>query len=696
MAVGKICAQNPYEISLTGIQTDSLQKGIVALDDGGFITKEVIKIPNSNSYKILITRVGPCLGIEWAKMITSRNFFYKDPSNFPPTYLPSTSKIIKANDSGFLLVFTDYDSSEDCIAMKISNSGNPVWSRKIHTGNADISNNDFSNILSLTCSQVKGRGYAIAGLNNYSGAFMITLSENAKVEFTKYYYYGFKQLSRILTFSDSTFMLLFPGDESQTMKLDPSGNIVWARIDDDYNIKNRSDFDINDAIVDKNDFVYATGNYDDSSLNVYPALMKMDKSGNEIWEYAYTSPTYINNNCLTMALTKSNKIVLSNSGTFTDGAKTTFIETDTNGYIISAKTVPNIKLNAYDNTIQVSDLILDAIADSGFAFIGTDSAGGSLIAKADKYGNIGCKSVDIKIDTAFHASAFDSIRVVAFPGYWVSDTVISLIPGKNKATMICSNHFYPIADLGPDRVICNGSNDTLNAGSYNIGFKFHWSTGDTTFSIVIKKTGTYWVRVSNNFCSSTDTINVIDNAATAAFDFSPESPVRVNRPVQFQNNSINSSSYNWSFGTGDSSHKTSPVYSYQDTGSYKIALIAYGTGGCMNDTAYKYIEIVSENVSIYVPDAFSPDGNGVNDFFSIGGTGIESYECNIYNKWGEKIFHASTNQVSPAGIRDIADASWDGKFKGIPVPGGVYLYKVVLTDIAGHYHYLKGTITLMR
>ena len=925
IGIARVYSQNPFEISLTGINTDSLQKGIVALDDGGFITKEVIKIQNSNYYKILISRLDPCLGIKWSKTITSKNFIYKDPTGFSPYYIPATSKIMKANDSGFLLVFTDFDSSEDCIVIKISNTGNQVWARKIHTGNADISNNDFSNLVSLTCTGVNGRGYAIAGLNNYSGSFIVRLREDGKTEWSKYYYYGFKQMSRILAFSDSSFMLLYPGDESQIMKLDASGNIIWAREDNDYyKLNYYSDFDVNDAIVDKKDFVYATGNYN----NLYPGLMKMDKNGNQIWEYSYKSLSYLSNNCLTMALTKGNKIVLSNTGIFSDGSKTTFIETDTNGYIVSAKTVPDIKLNAFDNTVQISDLILDAMADSGFVFIGTDSIGGSLIVKADKNGSIGCNSQDISIDTAFHISTYETIKVSASEGYWVSDTSISFSNVRNKASLICSSYYYPVVNLGPNQIVCSGSTDTINAGFFNLGFKYLWSTGDTTFSIVARKTGTYWVRVVHNFCTSTDTVNIVfksqlktgianlypvcpydsvflqpkyasianlywvlpgkkdtvfggniwakdtgeyylkiqgnttcplidsfylthyslpkayagpntlicheqpymmkgsggihylwkpayylssdtianpiltigdaqtyqlmvtdahschdtstvtirtrpvlqvkcsasdtivcygqndsfyakghggdslhlqyswpydgligdtvagkvfssgwhkvilsDNCtpipasdsffvrvvpqAKAIFDYSPASPVQINRPIHFQNNSTNSSSYLWSFGTGDKSNMTSPEYNFKDSAEYKITLIAFGLYGCPNDTDSTFIKIVNEIVSIYVPNAFSPDGNHVNDFFNISGIGIESYSYSIYNRWGEEVFYSSTD-VSPLGGQGNISSSWDGTFRGKPVPAGVYQYQVNLIDISGNHRYFSGTITLIR
>src|ERR1039457_7003582 len=64
-------------------------------------------------------------------------------------------------------------------------------------------------------------------------------------------------------------------------------------------------------------------------------------------------------------------------------------------------------------------------------------------------------------------------------------------------------------------------------------------------------------------------------------------------------------------------------------------LIAYGFDGCPNDTAYRVIQIIGSLITIYIPNAFTPNGDGTNDFFCISGTDIASYSYNIYNRWGD-------------------------------------------------------------
>ncbi|MEM9855924.1 MAG: gliding motility-associated C-terminal domain-containing protein [Bacteroidota bacterium] len=68
---------------------------------------------------------------------------------------------------------------------------------------------------------------------------------------------------------------------------------------------------------------------------------------------------------------------------------------------------------------------------------------------------------------------------------------------------------------------------------------------------------------------------------------------------------------------------------------------------------------------IYLPSAFSPNGDGLNDTFGPVGEGIDQFKLTVYNRWGEVVFHS----------QDIAE-KWDGRHKGTPVPFGSYNYEV--------------------
>lgn len=88
---------------------------------------------------------------------------------------------------------------------------------------------------------------------------------------------------------------------------------------------------------------------------------------------------------------------------------------------------------------------------------------------------------------------------------------------------------------------------------------------------------------------------------------------------------------------------------------------------------------------IYIPNAFTPDENSKNDFFLPSASGLKTYSFKIYNRWGEKLFET-----------DVPEKGWDGKFKGVPSPIGVYVYSITYTDYQDKVYTASGTIHLLK
>ena len=88
-------------------------------------------------------------------------------------------------------------------------------------------------------------------------------------------------------------------------------------------------------------------------------------------------------------------------------------------------------------------------------------------------------------------------------------------------------------------------------------------------------------------------------------------------------------------------------------------------------------------MNVYIPNAFSPNGDGINDSFGIRGEGAFAYTMQIFNRWGEKIFE-STNP----------NEQWDGTYNSEPVQQGEYVYQ--LTAFGREYKGQTGVITLVR
>jgi gliding motility-associated-like protein len=172
--------------------------------------------------------------------------------------------------------------------------------------------------------------------------------------------------------------------------------------------------------------------------------------------------------------------------------------------------------------------------------------------------------------------------------------------------------------------------------------------------------------------------------------------------VNITNTSSNATNYLWSFGNGENaSDDTGKGYQivYENMGEYEIILIAYDTEPRCSDTAI--IKIKVDGLSaLQMPNVFSPNGDGQNDIFlpvpfydaqgkikNIDGTrNIVEYSCQIFDRWGKKVFETG----------DI-NTGWDGKrMNGSVATDGVYYWVVKAKGIDEEVYDLKGNVTLLR
>lgn len=139
--------------------------------------------------------------------------------------------------------------------------------------------------------------------------------------------------------------------------------------------------------------------------------------------------------------------------------------------------------------------------------------------------------------------------------------------------------------------------------------------------------------------------------------------------------------YEW--GDGDISLESDPIHEYADTGVYSITQIVTTEFGC-KDTAEATVQVDPE-FRFYIPSAFTPDDDGINETFYGTGIGILEYQMRIYDRWGELIFESNE-----------ADYHWNGTYKDKPVQKGVYVYQFDLMDVKGEPHKYRGHVTLTR
>jgi gliding motility-associated-like protein len=198
---------------------------------------------------------------------------------------------------------------------------------------------------------------------------------------------------------------------------------------------------------------------------------------------------------------------------------------------------------------------------------------------------------------------------------------------------------------------------------------------------------------SPNGCTNTITMDELICAypnPIADFNLSTNTIFDGNNTIGIQNTSSGGIEYIWNYGDETSDTLYSPEsHTYGGTlqSSYLISLIAISEQGCIDSTSQ--LITVSDDVVMFAPNTFIPDGDGLNDSWMpvfSSGFNIENYELMIFNRWGQVVFET----------KDYLQG-WDGKFSGIFVQDGVYSFKIkfrLSSDKINQIH--VGHINLLR
>jgi gliding motility-associated-like protein len=181
-------------------------------------------------------------------------------------------------------------------------------------------------------------------------------------------------------------------------------------------------------------------------------------------------------------------------------------------------------------------------------------------------------------------------------------------------------------------------------------------------------------------------INVVP-APSADFTYAPDVVTNLNSTVDFTDQSIDGFRWYWQFDQYGTSNQVNPSFTFPDTGLMKVLLVVTHIEGC-KDSISKYIDVVPE-IRWFMPNAFSPNGDGTNDgFFGKGFLeGVTDFNMTIWGRWGELVFE-TTNPTD----------QWNGRAQntGGLSPAGVYVYRVSFTGPRGEKHEFKGFATLVR
>ncbi len=141
--------------------------------------------------------------------------------------------------------------------------------------------------------------------------------------------------------------------------------------------------------------------------------------------------------------------------------------------------------------------------------------------------------------------------------------------------------------------------------------------------------------------------------------------------------------YKYYFGDGHTSVDSDPSHLYSNSGDYTVEQWVTSLEGCTDSASY--VIRVEDPYFIYVPSAFTPDNNDINEVFKAEGEGILEFNFEIYNRWGDLIWHTGS-----------IENSWDGTYNGLLVEAGVYVYQIELTTINLDPISLYGKVVVLK
>jgi gliding motility-associated-like protein len=561
--------------------------------------------------------------------------------------LVSSFAPLSKQEFGFVTTETHSTHSDSRVTL-IDSNGNISWSHSFHmTGYSLISYSLIEN--------KQGELFVYGSLNPIGAGsvstFLYKLNRNGHLQWMKSYNLGGIWGGGIST-SDNGFLLR---TGLRFIKLDSTGTVQWAT-----NISDLGNYFFSAPIELEDGYVF-NGTNSGSSLSL--SFFKIDKSGNLATIHKKT----INYNSINRSIAKKN------DSTFTcilNGSLSRNLPT-----LVEFDKDLSIKKK---NTLTLSSSV-QRLTGSGVAFLknGNPIVTGVIDSSFTHKPYFGVLDNDYKLgcDTSIQDSMFTETVTQSFPTVnatnqplpQIIDSSYSQQSLTNTLETLCQTNIFSL-DLGNDTALCPNSEITLSNQSPSLFQQFLWSTGATTPTLTVNHPGIY-VLTATNICHG---ISVSDTIQIDTIDF--PSPSNLYRDTVLCENSsllieaeIPLATYKW--------HDNSTNSSWVATrpGNYFVDI---SLNGCSKRFYYK----VESCETLFIPNVFSPNMDGVNDSFKVRYLGVYPYTINIYNRWGNVIFTSKD-----------PNENWDGTYMNKEVSEGVYFYVIEIGTNA-----YRGNISVFR
>jgi len=278
-------------------------------------------------------------------------------------------------------------------------------------------------------------------------------------------------------------------------------------------------------------------------------------------------------------------------------------------------------------------------------------------------------------------------------------TLLAISDKQCRDSIIKNLTIYPSPELDFEVNDVCGSDSArfFNPSKVSTGriINWEWDLGDGTTSTqkrpihFYNSFGDYSVRligITNLGCPDTlfkANVVKVKPAPTSFFNTTLLNQRSNETTYDFTELSQGADNFFWNFDRGQTSREKNPRFIFRDTGTYQIILTVSNNDDCF--AHYDTIITIIPDIEVFIPNAFSPNGDGINDLFPLLDDRVDEYELFIYNRWGEKMFETQQSDL------------WDGTFRGERLPAGVYFVILRYKDCRSpKKHDYIGTVTLFR
>lgn len=317
---------------------------------------------------------------------------------------------------------------------------------------------------------------------------------------------------------------------------------------------------------------------------------------------------------------------------------------------------------------------------------------GSTVAFTDSSVGTGGPKIVWHFGDDQYTSVVNPVHTYPHTGIYKAFQIITdYVPCSDTAyRVITVDTVSPIKMLMTDTVLCRGTYVTFNGLFASIGNTgVTWDFGNGTIIKNINPIkyaydvpGTYTVNVKADYrvCPDTNISRVINVMPQPSINIGNDTGIcKGGVPIVLKDKiNANNPKARWEWSTG----AKTPSISVTTPGEYSVTV---RIDGCYTQTTLKVVE----DCYLNVPNVFSPNDDGINDYFNpryLLTNGLTSFNMQIFNRWGQLIFETSA----------LEGRGWDGKFNGVQQPEGVFIYVIDATFKDGQKEHHQGNVTLLR